>query len=137
MMVAEVRTFKDLRRPDEQLIGFYIENNQIKAISIEDTKRISSMIYLNFSVEDEAYMAFSEKKELEKKVVLAKAEIEGREVEYKLIIEDLNALVLLGEIIINTKNSLNELYFEEKIADYLGLKEGQFIRLMPSPVWKI
>ncbi len=137
IVVAEVRIFKDLRRPNEQLFAFYIENKRIKSISIEDTKKISSKIYSDFSLEDEAYMAFSNEKELEKKVALAKAEVEGKEVEYKLIIEDLNAIVSLGEIAIKPKNFLNELYFERSIAEYLGLKEGQFIRLMPSPVWKI
>ncbi len=135
IVIAEVKTFKQLRRPNEELIAFYIDENRVKSAIVREMAPVSSKVYNNFFIGDDAYMAFSSNKELEKKVALAKAEIMGKDVEYKLFIEDLKAVLSLIEVGHVTRLR-EELYFEEMIAEHLGLREGQAITLMPSPVWK-
>jgi hypothetical protein len=135
IVIAEVKTFKQLRRPNEELIAFYIDENRVKSAIIKEMVQISSRVYNNFFIGGDAYMAFSSDKELKKRVALAKAEVMGKNVEYKLFVEDLKAVLNLIEVG-QTARLREELYFEDIVAEYLGLYEGQAIMLMPSPVWK-
>lgn len=134
IIVAEVKTFKDLRRQGEELILFYLEGRKINSMVVNDTLNVASKVYGSYYIYDDAYLAFSRDKELKGRVAFARVEVHGGKREYKVLIENLDVLdIITAEAEVGI---MKRIYFERRVAETLGLEDGQSIKLLPSPIWK-
>ena len=132
---ATVRTIKDLRRQGEELIILYLDDNKVKNKVVKDELKIRSRIYSDRYLNDEAYPAFVENKDLENIVATAKWEVNGKRVESKLFIMGIEPIFNILSLEIN-RSTLLRLYMEQSVAKRLGIEDKQQIIIFPSHHWR-
>ena len=132
---ATVRTIKDLRRQGEELIILYLDNNKVKNEVVKDELEIRSRIYSDRYLNDKAYPAFVENKDLENIVATAKWEINGKRVETKLFIMDIEPIFNILSLEID-RSTLLRLYMEQGVAERLGIGDKQQVTLFPTYLWR-
>jgi len=137
---ATIRTIKDLRRPGEELIIFYLDDNKVKnkvvkSKVIKDKFEIRSRIYNDKYLDDTAYPAFAESKDLENTVATAKWEVNGQRVESKFFIMGIEPIFNILSLEIN-RSTLLRLYMEQSVAKRLGIEDKQQIIIFPSHHWR-
>ena len=132
---ATIRTIKDLRRPGEELIIFYLDDNKVKNEVVKDEFKIRSRIYNDKYLDDTAYPAFAESKDLENTVATAKWEINGKRVESKLFIMGIEPIFSILSLEIN-RSTLLRLYMEQSVAERLGIEDKQQVIIFPSHHWR-
>jgi len=131
---ATVRTIKDLRRQGEELIIFYLDDNKVKNKVVKDELEIRSRVYNDRYLNDTAYPAFAESKDLENIVATAKWEVNGKRVESKLFIMGIEPFSVLSLEI--DRSTLLRLYMEQGVAERLGIEDKQQVIIFPSPHWR-
>ncbi|MEM4099016.1 MAG: hypothetical protein QXW57_04635, partial [Candidatus Micrarchaeaceae archaeon] len=126
-----------------ELISFFIKENAVKGIVVSDSSPVVSRVYSNRYLLGEAFIAFSLEEALNNKVFIAKAEVNDRLAEYKLFVDDFNGIIAIAKL--EPEEALaasrlptepRKLFFEEPVAEMLGLRDEQRIMLEPSPVWR-
>lgn len=132
---ATIRTIKDLRRPGEELIIFYLDDNKVKKKVVKDEFKIRSRIYNDKYLNDTAYPVFAESKDLENTVATAKWEVNGQRVESKLFIMGIEPIFNILSLEIN-RSTLLRLYMEQSVAERLGIEDKQQIIIFPSHHWR-
>jgi hypothetical protein len=132
---ATIRTIKDLRRPGEELIIFYLDDNKVKNEVVKDEFKIRSRIYNDKFLNDIAYPVFAESKDLENTVATAKWEVNGQRVESKLFIMGIEPIFNILSLEIN-RSTLLRLYMEQSVAERLGIEDKQQIIIFPSHHWR-
>jgi len=132
---ATVRTIKDLRRQGEELIILYLDDNKVKNKVVKDELKIRSRIYSDRYLNDEAYPAFVENKDLENIVATAKWEINGKRVESKLFIMGIEPIFNILSLEID-RSMLLRLYMEQSVTERLGIEDKQQVTLFPTYLWR-
>jgi len=132
---ATVRTIKDLRRQGEELIILYLDDNKVKNKVVKDELEIRSRIYSNRYLNDKAYPAFVENKDLENIVATAKWEVNGKRAESKLFIMGIEPIFNILSIEID-RSTLLRLYMEQGVAERLGIEDKQQVTLFPTYIWR-
>ena len=132
---ATVRTIKDLRRQGEELIILYLDDNKVKNKVVKDELEIRSRIYSDRYLNDKAYPAFVENKDLENIVATAKWEINGKRVESKLFIMGIEPIFNILSLEID-RSTLLRLYMEQSVTERLGIEDKQQVTLFPTYLWR-
>jgi len=132
---ATVRTIKDLRRQGEELIILYLDNNKVKNKVVKDELEIRSRIYSDRYLNDKAYPAFVENKDLENTVATAKWEVNGKRVETKLFIMGIEPIFNILSLEID-RSTLLKLYMEQSVTERLGIEDKQQVTLFPTYLWR-
>jgi len=132
---ATVRTIKDLRRQGEELIILYLDDNKVKNKVVKDELEIRSRIYSDRYLNDKAYPAFVENKDLENIVATAKWEINGKRVESKLFIMGIEPIFNILSLEID-RSTLLRLYMEQSVTERLGIEDKQQVTIFPTYLWR-
>jgi len=132
---ATVRTIKDLRRQGEELIILYLDDNKVKNKVVKDELEIRSRIYSDRYLNDKAYPAFVENKDLENIVATAKWEVNGKRVESKLFIMGIEPIFNILSLEID-RSTLLRLYMEQSVTERLGIEDKQQVTLFPTYLWR-